>query len=59
MDVCRVAMELHGLENFAVNERPLRMKAPKSYAELAKVRGFRLERDGWMDTVGGDLFVFG
>jgi hypothetical protein len=37
MDVCRVAMELHGLDNFEVNERALRMKEPKSYSDLAKV----------------------
>jgi len=30
-------MEMHGLENFPVNERKLRMKVPKTTEELAKV----------------------
>ena len=37
MDVCRTAMEMHGLDNLPVNERSLRMKSPKSYQELGKV----------------------
>ncbi|KAM3570483.1 hypothetical protein VYU27_007454 [Nannochloropsis oceanica] len=36
MDVCRTAMEMHGLENLPVNERKLRMKVPKTTEELAK-----------------------